>query len=216
MYDINVNPSLLSFVAISAIVIASPGPDTALTIRNALLGGRAAGILTTSGIVTGQAIWALAASAGIVSILIASEALFRGVQIAGALYLIWLGAQSLYRACRRREPLPAHSRALSTVELSRSPAFRQGLISNLANPKMAVFFASILPQFARESGPIFAQLIALGLVFCTMTFAWLSLYAVLVSKMRDVFTASRVRRVLEGLTGAALLTLGWRLATSER
>lgn len=206
----------LSFIAISVVVIVTPGPDTALTIRNALVAGRAGGIATTLGIVTGQAIWALAASAGLVSILIASEALFRGVQIAGALYLIWLGVQALFRAFGRPAGLPHAHDTTAKDGLSRFAAFRQGLISNLANPKMAVFFASILPQFAPRDGAIFATLIALGLAFCSMTFAWLSLYAVLVSKMRDALLTLRVRRLLEGLTGAALLALGWRLASSER
>ena len=208
--------ALLSFVAISAVVIATPGPDTALTIRNVLLGGRPAGIATAVGVVTGQASWALAASAGVVSVLLASEALFSAVKLAGALYLVYLGGRSLWIALRSGAPLVATQHPLRAALLSRGAAFRQGLISNLANPKMAVFFASILPQFAPESGPVFGTLIALGAMFCAMTLLWLSLYAVAIGRLRDVFSAPRVRRWLEGVTGAALVALGLRLATSER
>ncbi len=208
--------TLLSFVAISAVVITTPGPDTALTIRNVLLGGRPAGLATAVGVVTGQAVWALAASAGVVSILLASEALFAAVKLAGALYLVYLGSRSLWIAVRGGAPLAATHDPAHAISLPRGAAFRQGLISNLANPKMAVFFASILPQFAPGSGPVFGTLIALGALFCTMTLLWLSLYAVAIGRLRDLFSASRVRRVLEGLTGAALVALGLRLATSER
>jgi len=201
---------LLSFVAISAVVIMTPGPDTALTIRNVLLGGRSAGVATAFGVVAGQATWALAASAGVVSILLASEALFQAVKLAGALYLIYLGVRSLWDAWRNGKPTAA-ARAGSNAG-----AFRQGLVSNLANPKMAVFFASILPQFAPARGPVFGALLGLGALFCTMTLAWLSLYSVAVGRLRDAFSASRVRRTLEGLTGAALVALGARLAASER
>jgi threonine/homoserine/homoserine lactone efflux protein len=201
---------LLSFVAISAVVIMTPGPDTALTIRNVLLGGRSAGVATAFGVVAGQATWAVAASAGVVSILLASEALFQAVKLAGALYLIYLGARSLWSAWRGGAPIAAPGRR------SNAGAFRQGLISNLANPKMAVFFASILPQFAPRHGAVFATLLALGALFCAMTLAWLSLYSVAIGRLREVFNASRVRRALEGLTGAALVALGVRLAASER
>ncbi len=201
---------LLSFVAISAVVIMTPGPDTALTIRNVLVGGRSAGVATAFGVVAGPATWAVAASAGVVSILLASEAVFHAVKLAGALYLIYLGARSLWNAWRNGALIPVNGTR------SNAGAFRQGLISNLANPKMAVFFASILPQFAPRDGAVFATLLALGALFCAMTLAWLSLYSVAIGRLRDVFNASRVRRALEGQTGAALVALGVRLAASER
>jgi threonine/homoserine/homoserine lactone efflux protein len=82
---------LLAFLGISALVIMTPGPDTAITIRNTLTGGRAGGLATALGVATGQAIWALATSAGVVALLVASEPLFLAVKYAGAAYLVWLG-----------------------------------------------------------------------------------------------------------------------------
>ncbi|MGH8284145.1 MAG: LysE family translocator [Steroidobacteraceae bacterium] len=208
--------AFLSFILISAVIIVTPGPDTALTIRNVLLGGRSGGIFTALGVVAGQAIWALAASAGVVSILVASEKLFYAVKLAGALYLIYLGGKSLLSAIRGRVAIAAIDRAHPSERLSPSATFRQGFISNLANPKMAVFFASILPQFAPSNGQVFGTLIALGILFCSMTFLWLSLYAVAIAKIRDAFIAPRVQRLLEAVTGGALLVLGLRLTSSER
>lgn len=94
-------------------------------------------------------------------------------------------------------------------------ALREGILSNLGNPKMAVFFASFLPQFAPESGASFLALLGLGLLFCAMTFAWLTLYAVAIARMAHVLTGT-VRRVLDCVTGVVLVALGLRLATDGR
>src|SRR5471032_1580785 len=172
------NSAFLAFLGISILVIATPGPDTALTIRNTLLGGRAGGIFTALGVAAGQAIWALATSVGIVALLVASEPVFLTVKLAGAAYLVILGAQSLWQALR---PGGAATTALTEGALRRlapALAFRQGVISDLGNPKMAVFFTSLLPQFAPADGATIASLMGLGLVFCALTFIWLAVYAV--------------------------------------
>jgi threonine/homoserine/homoserine lactone efflux protein len=195
---------LVAFLGVSAIVIATPGPDTALTIRNTLIGGRRAGIFTALGVSSGQAIWTLATAAGIAALLAASEPAFLAVKIAGSAYLVWLGLQALVAAVRGRER--------PTVRTARSSSFRQGLLSNLGNPKMAAFFPSLLPQF----GGSFPLLLALGLTFCALTLVWLSLYAVVVVRAGDFLSRSAVRRVVEAVTGAVLVALGLRLATERR
>jgi len=205
-----------SFVVISAVVIVTPGPDTALTIRNILAGGRSDGVFTALGVAAGQAVWALAASAGVVSILIASEALFRAVKIAGAIYLIYLGARSLLAALRGRHAPISIDRVKLSGRLPGPVALRQGFISNLANPKMAVFFASILPQFAPHGGAVFGAMLLLGLLFCSMTLVWLALYAVVLSKVQEALIKPRAQRLIEATTGVALVVLGWRLASAER
>jgi threonine/homoserine/homoserine lactone efflux protein len=206
--------NLLAFLGVSALVIVTPGQDTALTIRSTLLGGRRAGILTALGVSAGQAVWTLAASAGITALLLASEPAFLAVKLAGAAYLVFLGGQMLVRAARR-SPAPAHGGPVQG-ELTSWTAFRQGMISNLGNPKMAVFFTSLLPQFAPDSGPRFASFLALGLCFSTMTAAWLTGYAFAVARAKDVFERSRMRRMRDGLTGAVLVALGLRLASEQR
>jgi threonine/homoserine/homoserine lactone efflux protein len=207
---------LAAFLGVSALVIVTPGQDTALTIRNSLLGGRPGGVATAAGVASGQAVWALAASAGIAALLVASEPVFVALKLAGAAYLVFLGAQALWAAVRRSGPGKLARRPAAETELPRAVAFRQGLVSNLGNPKMAVFFTSLLPQFAPAGEASFLGLLALGLVFSAMTLAWLTGYALAVAKAGDFLRRPPIRRALDALTGAVLVALGVRLATERR
>ena len=195
---------LFAFVGISVLVIVTPGQDTALTIRNSLLGGRRAGIRTALGVAAGQAAWALATSAGVAALIVAFEPAFVALKLAGAAFLVYLGRQALLRAVRGEPGAIRRSRRLSP--------FRQGLISNLGNPKMAVFFTSLLPQF----GSSFGALLALGLLFCSMTLVWLTAYALAVARAGDVLRRPAVRRVFDAVLGAVLVALGVRLAADGR
>jgi threonine/homoserine/homoserine lactone efflux protein len=204
---------LAAFLGISAIVIVTPGPDTALTIRNTLLGGRRAGIVTAMGVSSGQAAWTLATAAGVAALLAASEPAFVAVKVAGAAYLVWLGAQSLLGALR--DHASKRSRAPRSNRLRSRAALRQGFLSNLGNPKMAAFFPSLLPQFAPQEHA-FAALLGLGLVFCLMTLAWLTAYAFAVARAGDFLGRPAIRRLVDAVTGAVLVALGLRLATERR
>ena len=197
---------LLAFLAVAVVVIVTPGQDTALTVRNTLAGGRRAGVRTAIGVATGQAVWALAASAGVTALLVASEPAFLALKLAGAAYLVYLGAQALLAAVRRRAPVHEAHAAAGTHEL------RQGLLSNLGNPKMAVFFSSLLPQF----GDSFAALLGLGLLFCALTLTWLTAYAFALARAGDMLRRPRVRRAIDAVTGTALVALGVRLAAVDR
>jgi threonine/homoserine/homoserine lactone efflux protein len=199
---------LVGFLLVAVVVIVTPGQDTALTIRNTLAGARRGGVATAAGVSAGQAAWTLATSVGLAAVIAASEPLFRAVKLAGAAYLVLLGLQSLRNALRRRTY--SSQRAAPSVGAHR--AFRQGLLSNLGNPKMAVFFTSLLPQF----GSSFGALLVLGLVFCSMTFVWLSAYAAAVAKAGDFLRRTAIRRVLDAIVGAVLVALGLRLATERR
>jgi len=209
--------SLLAFLGISALVIATPGADTAITIRNTVLGGRAGGLATAMGVATGQAIWALATSVGIVTLLVASEPLFLAVKYAGAAYLVVLGIQSLRAAFRSAAPLSVAMKSLPAAQrLAPRVAFRQGVISDLGNPKMAAFFTSLLPQFAPAGDASFAALALLGLLFSLMTLSWLAGYALAIARAGALFERPVVRRTLDGVTGAVLIGLGVRLAAEDR
>ena len=202
---------MTAFVAVSAVVICTPGQDTALTIRNTLAGGRRGGVATALGVSSGQAVWALATSVGLAALLVASERVFLALKLVGAAYLVVLGAQALWRAWLGRCAGPTSGHA----PLRGGTAYRQGLLSNLGNPKMAVFFTSLLPQFASE-GSAFLELLALGLLFCAMTLVWLSAYAFAVDRASRLLRRPVVRRTLDALTGAMLSALGLRLATERR
>ena len=198
---------MLLFLGLSALVIAIPGQDTALTIRNTLLGNRATGVATALGVGAGQAAWTLATALGVGAVLAASEPAFAALRLAGAAYLVWLGLRTVWSAVRGARSAEHGGRA------ARRPAvaFRQGLLSNLGNPKMLAFFTSLLPQFS-SSG---AGLLAHGLLFCALTIVWLSAYAVVVTRARSVFDRTRVRRAIDAVTGTVLVAFGLRLA-SER
>jgi threonine/homoserine/homoserine lactone efflux protein len=206
------NHLLWAFLGISVLVIVTPGPDTALTVRNTLLGGRAGGIATAFGVASGQGIWATGTSLGVIGLLLASSAAFRIVQWLGAAYLIFLGLQALGAALRgsgKEKLVPA-----AYARLPRRRAFQQGIISNLGNPKMAVFFASLLPQFVPSAD--FVGLLGHGFLFCAMTLTWLIAYAVVIAGAHEFLQRSVVKRMLEALTGAALIGLGLRIASEQR
>jgi threonine/homoserine/homoserine lactone efflux protein len=212
---------LLAFLGVALLVIVVPGPDTALTVRNALTGGRRCGVATAAGVATGQAVWTVATSVGIAELIQASEPAFLALKVAGAAYLIALGSQSLWTAARRAGGSGAGGSgaggpgAGARAGLGPGRALRQGVVSNLANPKMAAFFLSLLPQFVapgRGAGGV----VVLGLVFCLMTFAWLAAYSVVVDRARVVLGRPRVRRALEGLSGVVLVGFGARLAFEQR
>jgi threonine/homoserine/homoserine lactone efflux protein len=287
---------LVAFLGVSAVVICVPGPDTALTVRNALAGGRRCGVATAAGVAVGQAVWTLATSVGIAELIQASEPAFLVMKAVGAAYLVALGLQSLWAAVGIRSPgtaagvrslwtaagirslwtavgirfpgrlrsptggpgsggsgcrapgargpgadgwgssVPGTRRAVGPGPGpggSRAPAaaggpgpgargrmgpgraLRQGLVSNLANPKMAAFFLSLLPQFALpEQGA--GGVVGLGLVFCVMTFGWLGLYSVVVDRARAVLGRPWVRRTLDGVSGVVLVGFGTRLALQQR
>lgn len=209
--------TFLAFLGLAAVVIVTPGPDTAITIRNALFGGRTGGVLTALGIASGQTIWAIATGAGIVAVLIASEPLFLAVKYAGAAYLIYLGIQAL-----REGIWPSVSAETATIKgqpgqrLGPIAAFRQGVMSNLGNPKMAVFFVSLLPQFVPAGDATFSAFLFLGVVFALMTFTWLTLYAIITAKVGDFLRRPSIHRTIEGVTGTVLIGLGLRVAAEQR
>jgi threonine/homoserine/homoserine lactone efflux protein len=189
-----------AFLGIAVIVIVVPGPDTALTVRNTVAGGRAHGIATACGVCSGLFVWTVAASAGLAAVVTASQPLFDAIRIAGALYLVWLGVQTLR----------GHG---ASVEAGPRPGsgYRQGLLSNLGNPKIVVFFTSLLPQFA--SG--FAALSALGLVFSVLTLVWLVATVAVVARARMAILRPRVRRAIDMVAGVALVAFGLKLATER-
>ena len=203
---------LLAFLGVAAIVICTPGPDTALTIKNTLAGGQRGGVATALGVALGQATWTVAASAGVVALLRASQPAFTALRLAGAAYLVYLGVQALRHALAGTGLVEIRSGGTVAPVV----ALRQGLVSNLANPKMAAFFTSLLPQFAPEGGGAFAVLLGLGLLFSTFTFLWLALYSVVVARARELLERTGVRRALEALTGVVLVALGLRLAAESR
>jgi threonine/homoserine/homoserine lactone efflux protein len=207
---------LTAFMGVSIFVILMPGPDVMLTIRNALRGGRAGGLFTALGVVSGLTVWTVATSAGLAALLLASAPAFMALKLAGAAYLIVLGLRGVRAMLASTDVDGPAPRAATTRRLPALLAYREGLISNLGNPKIAVFFTSLLPQFTSHGMTSFWNLLALGLLFCAMTLACLTGYVSVVSRADAVLRRSAVRRALDGFSGAVLVALGLRLATERR
>jgi len=207
-----------AFVPVAALVICTPGPDTALTVRNTLTGGRKGGVLTAAGVAIGQGVWTVAASVGLTGLLRASAPAFLAMKAIGAAYLVFLGIQSLRAAWARRRgeegdetpPAPA------TPSLRPGRALRQGLLNDLSNPKMAGFFVGLLPQFAGTGRGSLVAFLGFGFLFCLLTFGWLTVYSVVVARARALFDRPRIRRWLDAVTGCVLIGLGVRLAAEQR
>jgi threonine/homoserine/homoserine lactone efflux protein len=203
-----------AFVAISALIAVIPGPDTAIATRNALVGGRPAGLYTILGIALGLTVWTLATGAGIAALLRASEPAFVALKLVGAAYLVFLGVQALWGAVRRSGP-----RGTGHVARRSIPprlALRQGAVTNLGNPKIAVFFTSFLPQFTPAHHASFGTLVLLGALFCVIGLSWLTAYTFAVARIGDFLRQPRPRRILEGVTGGVLVAFGARLAAEHR
>ena len=203
---------LLPFLAVAVVVVVTPGVDMALVTRNALVHGRQSALATALGINLGIAFWSVAAALGLAAVVATSGEAFTAVKLAGAAYLIYLGVQAL-RSSR------GHSGDRLPVEPAAPPrraAFRQGLVSNLLNPKIAVFFTSLLPQFVGTDGATAAQLLFLGGLFNVMGIAWLSACALVVTRAREVLGRRRVRAAIDRISGIVLIGLGVRLVLDHR
>lgn len=158
---------LLVFVGVAAIVILLPGPDTAVVTKNVLLHGRRAALGASAGVGAGLSIWTLAAAVGLASVIRASEVAFTVLKVVGALYLMWLGFQALRAA--RHAPSDDEAR-LTTARpaMGARGGFWQGFFSDLANPKIGIFFTSLLPQFVDPGRPVLLPFMALGAVFVSV------------------------------------------------
>ena len=197
---------LLPFVGAAILIALTPGADTALVVRNALIGGAPPARRTALGTTTGLLVWGAASACGVAAVLNASAEVFTAVKLAGALYLLWLGLQAIRHAGAHE----ASGRARSG-----SP-FRQGLLCNLLNPKAGIFFTALLPQFVSPDDPALLISLLMTAIAATASLAWLSVYATLVPRAGDVLRRPPVRRALDRATGAVLIGLGVRLALSRR
>jgi RhtB (resistance to homoserine/threonine) family protein len=201
------------FVGIAAVVIVVPGPDTALVTKNAVLHGRGAALGTALGVNAGLSVWALASAFGVASVLRASDVAFTALKLIGAAYLIWLGIQALRAAGRGGSHAGAD---VARAAVDGRGGFRQGLLSDLANPKIGAFFTSVLPQFVDPGYSVLVRSLVLGGLFVLMTLAWLSAYALVAVKAARLLRRRRVSAAIDRLSGVILIAFGIRLATEPR
>ena len=195
---------VLAFVGVAVVLSVTPGPDMALVLRNTVRGGRPEGLRTVAGIALGLLGWASASALGVAAILAASSTLFTALKLAGGVYLVYLGIQSLL-ALRHGEATQAERRPPGS-------AFRQGLVTNLLNPKLAVLFTTLLPQFIDTDEPAVAKSALLAAIFVSIGLTWLVAYTLIVE---SVARSRTFRRVTEAVSGVVLVALGAKLAVER-
>jgi threonine/homoserine/homoserine lactone efflux protein len=198
---------LLTFAPVAVVLCLTPGPATALVIRSALRGGRHDALLTCAGNSCGILLWAVAAALGVAALVAASEIAFTVLKLVGGAYLVYLGIQ----AWRDRgnfevgEATPREGRQ----------AVRDGLITSFANPKLAVFFVALLPQFIPADAAVLPHAIAMALLLIACDIVWFSILATLVVRARGAFISGPWPRIAERTTGTVLIALGVGLARTR-
>lgn len=213
------DPHLLTFVGVAALLTISPGADTMLVMRNVLGRSQRAGLITTLGICMGLFVHATLSALGLSLILLQSAQVFEIVKLAGAGYLIFLGLQSIWQAMRHRQHTPAtitEDGSAHNDMHSWQHSFFEGLLSNVLNPKPAVFYLAFLPQFIGPADPVLAKSLLLASIHFVMGIVWLTVLVVFFGKMKRIVTRASIRRKLEMASGAVLVALGVRLAFEHR
>lgn len=195
---------IAGYTVVAGLIVIVPGADTLVVVRNTLRGGSGSAVRTTVGVCAGLAAWALLSSAGLAAAVAASPTLFALLKVAGAAYLVYLGVQALISS----------SRAVAEPAMPAGRDWRQGALTSLGNPKVGVFYTSLLPQFLPSHGSPLAASALLAAIHITLSFLSLIAYGVLASRMGDIFRQEKWRRVLESTAGAALCAVGLWLMTS--
>jgi threonine/homoserine/homoserine lactone efflux protein len=197
--------TLVSFAGIAALVSLTPGPATALVVRSAALRGRREALLVTLGNSTGIFMWALASVLGISALVAASETAFWVLKMAGAAVLIVLGVQAL-----------RGTRADAPPERSRRTAYGTGVMTSFANPKLAVFFIALFPQFVPSGAAVLPTTLAMAALLVAVDLVYFSLLALVVARAHHAVVSSKLARRVERLTGAVMIGLGVRVALERR
>ena len=215
------DPQIVAFIGVSAVLTVLPGADTALVTRTAIGAGRRAALAATFGILTGVLMHATASALGISAILARSTAAFTVMKFAGAAYLVWLGARTIRDSLRARDGAPpatppAAGGPASPDRASLTPFYRQGLFTNLLNPKVAIFYLTFLPQFISPGDPVLQKSLLLAGIHNVLGLAWLSAMAWFFGRLGEVVSRPAVKRRLEQVTGTLLIGFGLRLAWARR
>lgn len=211
------NAALMGWIVVALLGVMTPGVDTVLVLRSTINGGRRAGFAAVSGIALGCLIWATASLAGLTALLTASELAYHVVRVLGAAYLIWLGASALWQSIARARRGADEPDSLTSPQPTGAwSALRAGMLTNLLNPKVGVFYISVLPQFMPTGPTALAWGSVLVAIHLAVSFLWYPALIGIAVAAKNFLLRQRVRRFLDRLTATVLISLGLNLALSTR
>jgi RhtB (resistance to homoserine/threonine) family protein len=201
------------FVLMCIFLIILPGPDTAIATKNTLTVGRSGGLKTALGTCCALLIHTSAAVLGLSAIIVKSALLFSVFKYVGAVYLIYLGVKTLWSLKKREE---AASVEMNTdKQFVNTSCFKQGFLTNILNPKVAVFFLTFLPQFVDPGSNTFIPFLIMGITYTVLTSVWFLLYVYLINQISAFMKRPKAQNMIEGITGTILIGFGIKLALEK-
>jgi threonine/homoserine/homoserine lactone efflux protein len=205
--------SIPAFLAVAAAVTLSPGPAFALLLRVAAVHGRRVALANIAGNSVGVLVWGVLSAVGISALVAANALAYDGLRLAGAVFLLWLGLRALLPSRHHPDATPTTPQAADATGWSRSAGWRagrMGLVNSLANPKLAVFFVALFPQFLAPGAAVLPAAVAMATVIVVFDVVWYGAVALAVDRLRQALRPRVVRR-LEQASGAVLIAVGLRL-----
>lgn len=201
------------FILMCIFLIILPGPDTAIATKNTLTAGKMGGLKTALGTCCALLIHTSAAVLGLSAIIVKSALLFSVFKYVGAVYLIYLGVKTLW-SLKRKEEVPA-IKMNTKSKFQNTSCFKQGFLTNILNPKVAVFFLTFLPQFVDSGSNTFTPFLIMGITYTLLTAVWFLLYVYLINQISVFMKRPKTQNIIEGITGTILIGFGVKLALEK-
>jgi RhtB (resistance to homoserine/threonine) family protein len=201
------------FILMCIFLIILPGPDTAIATKNTLTAGRSGGLKTALGTCCALLIHTSAAVLGLSAIIVKSALLFSVFKYVGAVYLIYLGVKTLWSLRKKEEA--ASVEVNTNLQLENKSCFKQGFLTNILNPKVAVFFLTFLPQFVDSGSNTFIPFLIMGFTYTVLTSIWFLLYVYLINQISAFMKKPKAQNMIEGITGTILIGFGIKLALEK-
>jgi RhtB (resistance to homoserine/threonine) family protein len=201
------------FVLMCILLIILPGPDTAIATKNTVIAGKIGGLKTALGTCCALLIHTSAAVLGLSTIIVKSALLFSVFKYVGAVYLIYLGIKTLWLL--RKKEVAASVEMDTKSKFTNKSCFKQGFLTNILNPKVAVFFLTFLPQFVDAGSKTFIPFLLMGITYTVLTALWFILYVYLINQVSTIMKRPKAQNIIEGITGTILIGFGIKLALEK-
>lgn len=202
------------FLILCVFLIILPGPDTAIVTKNTITVGKNGGFKTALGTCCALCIHTSAAVLGLSAIIVKSAVLFSVFKYVGAAYLIYMGIKTLW-SLKKKDEVAASLEMNTTSQFKNTSCFKQGFLTDILNPKVAVFFLTFLPQFVVSGSNTFFPFLILGATYIIMTAMWFLLYVYLINFISAFMKRPKTKNMIEGTTGTVLIGFGLTLALEK-